>query len=162
MVKTEPNKIFYLKKYTDKQELIEYIKRLSPIGNRPWTVTVSEDDESRSHKQNRLSFFWYRIRGSVTGHDRHYERCLCKLLYGIPILREKKQFNNFYEAALEHLDYKQKLDAMEIVPVTSLMTTKEFARYLDTVDRESASLGIVLPRPEDLYWDALMKEAERH
>jgi len=162
MSKSEPDKVCYLKTYPDLQELIEYLKRLSPSEQRPWTVTISEDDESRSLKQNRLSFMWYRMRGDATGHDRHYERCLCKYLYGIPILRERKEFNEFYEAALDNLDYRQKLDAMEFVPVTSLMTTKEFAEYLDTVDRESASLGIILPRPEDLYWNALMKEAERY
>jgi len=162
MVETEPHKIFYLKKYSDKQELIEYIKRLSPLEKRPWTVTVSEDDESRSLKQNRLSFLWYRVRGEATGHGRHYERSLCKLIYGMPILREDKHFNEFYVNALAGLDYRQKLDAMEFVPVTSLMKVKEFAIYLNDIEVESASIGIVLPHPEDLYWDALMKEAERY
>jgi len=158
----EPDEIFYLKSHPDKQTLIERLKRIAPSEQHPWTVRISEDDESRSLKQNRLSFMWYRLRGEATGHGKDYERGLCKLIYGIPILRERKEFNEFYEAALDNLDYRQKLDSMEFVPVTSLMTTREFAVYLTIVDQESASIGIVLPRPEDLYWAALMKEAERY
>lgn len=160
MSEQEPHKIFYLKSHPDLQGLIEYLKRLSPSEQQPWTVTVSEDDESRSLKQNRLAFLWFRIRGEATGHGRHYERCLLKYLYGIPILRERKEFNEFYEAALDHLDYQQKLDSMEFIPVTSLMTVKEFVEFLNIVDQESASIGIVLPRPSDLYDDALMIHAE--
>ena len=158
----EPEKPFYLQSPSDLQDLIEYLKQLSPSPSKkhPWTVKVSQDDEDRSLKQNRLAFLWYRIRGSELGHSRHYERALCKFLFAIPILREHKDFNKFSETALNHMSYQQKLDAMEFVPVTRLMNVKEFAEFLNTVEQESTASGIMLPRPSDVYDDALLIEAE--
>ena len=85
----------------------------------------------------------------------------CKLRFGVPIVREDEDFNRRYTLTMSHLTYTQQLDAMAIIPVTSLMKVRPFAEYLTTVDMESAGIGIVLPRPEDLYWDALMLEAEK-
>ena len=32
---------------------------------------------------------------------------------------------------------------------------------LEAIDKQALAQGVVLPRPEDLYWNALMKEADR-
>ncbi len=69
------------------------------------------------------------------------------------------EFNDFCMLTIDDLPYDQKMKSMEFVPVTSLMSVKMFAEYLNDVDIESADNGYVLPRKEDLYWDALMKEA---
>jgi hypothetical protein len=151
---------FHLHDQDSLAKVMGYLSGLRPTRDKPYTVTISQENEARSVKQNRLAFLWYRIRGSMTGHGAEYERATCKLLYGVPILREDKAFDDFYMTAIHTLSYKQMLDAMEYVPVTRLMTTKQFALYLDTIDQESANIGIVLPQPEDLYWDALMKEAD--
>lgn len=140
---------------------MERLSMLVPTESSPYTVTVKQEDEARSLKQNRLSFLWYRLRGTMTGHGTDYEREICKLLYGVPILREDKDFNEFYHYALSPLEYDQQRKAMAYVPVTRLMKVGQFAEYLEAIDRESAAIGIVLPHPEDLYWDALMKEVDR-
>jgi len=138
-----------------------YLSGIKPSASRPYTVKVAQGDEDRSLKQNRLSFMWYQLRGSITGHGKIHERCLCKLHYGVPILmRDDDDFLRFFQKALAPMAYQDQLDAMEFVPVTRLMTVKQFAEYLTDVDQESAKAGIMLPHPEDLYWAALMIEAE--
>ena len=138
-----------------------YMSGITPTVETPYTIRVAQADESRSLKQNRRSFMWYQLRGSMTGHGQIHERCLCKLKYGVPILRrDDEDFEKFWHSALQFIAYESQLEAMEFVPVTSLMGMKQFAEYLTEVDQQSASQGIVLPHPEDLYWDALMKEAD--
>jgi hypothetical protein len=137
------------------------LSKIEPSKDKPFKFSLAEGGSDRSSKQNRLSFMWYKIRGGLTGHGTEYERNLCKLMYGCPILAfDDQEFERFYHETLKPLPYQNQLDAMEFLPVTSLMTTKQFAAYLDEVDRQSASMGMVLPRPEDLYYAALMKEAE--
>ena len=122
-------------------------------------VIFQQHKKDRSLAQNNLSFRWYKELGKLTGHGSNYERARCKLHYGVPILRaEDSDFNAFYVGALINLTYEQKLKAMEYVPVTSLMKTKPFAEYLNTVDQESAKEGRVLSHPEDLYHEALMNQ----
>jgi hypothetical protein len=157
----EPTKIFYVHDDRDLKIAVEAISTNKPTSDTPWVITLGQDDESRSLKQNRLSFLWYGIRGGATNEGRAKDRAFCKLTYGVPILREGKDFNAFYCSALAPLEYEQRLDAMEFVPVTSLMTTRQFAEYLDEIDKQSLTQGVVLPQPEDLYWAALMKESER-
>lgn len=143
-------------------EAMGKLSALKPAPDNAYTLTIAQEDEGRSNKQNRLSFMWYQIRGGMTGHGKEYERNLCKLTYGVPILRLEEGFNDFWLRAMSSLNYEQQLMAMEYIPVTSLMGMKQFAEYLTDIDEASAFQGIVLPHPEDLYWDALMKEAERH
>jgi len=119
------------------------------------------DNASRSQKQNGLAFLWYKERGKYRGETIEQERAFCKLHYGVPILRaESETFRRSYDAILKPLAYEDKLQAVEDfdLPVTRLMTTKQFAYYLDTVDMESAKLGLVLPKPDDLYHAALGRE----
>jgi len=116
---------------------------------------------SRSQKQNGLAFRWYKERGKYRGETIEQERAFCKLHYGVPILRaESETFRRSYDAILKPLDYQDKLQAVEDfdLPVTRLMTTKQFGDYLDTIDRESAKLGLVLSKPDDLYYAAVGRD----
>jgi hypothetical protein len=153
-----PSQIFHITDDRDVQLVSGVILGLAL--EKEWVITIGHDDESRSLKQNRLSHMWYAHLGRESGHGREFERAQAKLHQGIPILREGKEFNEFYTNALAHLEYEQRLAAMEFVPVTSLMSVHQFAEYLNEVDSKAALRGIVLPQPKDLYFDALMKEAE--
>jgi len=159
METSDHTKTFHLKNVAHANKVAAAISKLVPTKEKPYTVKVSIDDESRSNKQNRLSFMWYRVLGDATGHGEDYERRNCKLVYGVPILLDDADFNEFYATALMPLSHELQLIAMEFVPVTSLMSTKQFAHYLDLIDMNSANNGIILPQPEDLYWEALMKAA---
>jgi len=154
-----PAKIFHVETEREAQIVSGVILSL-PL-HQKWVVTIGQDDESRSLKQNRLSHMWYAYLGKETGQGRYVQRATCKWHYGVPILREDKDFEAFYSAALAPLTYEQQIDAMEFVPVTRLMTVHQFAEYLNEIDRQSAARGVVLPQPADLYWNALMKEADR-
>ena len=155
-----PSQIFHIESDRDVQIVSGVILSLNPKATHPWLVTIGQDDESRSLKQNRLSHMWYAHMGRESGHGREFERAQAKLLLGVPILREGKEFNKFYTSALAPLEYEDRLAAMEFVPVTSLMTVSQFAEYLTEVDSKAALRGLVLPQPEDLYWDALMQSRE--
>jgi hypothetical protein len=153
--------VIKLRVKSDISHLMRECLELELDPEKPWVVTISQEEAARSLKQNRLSFLWYRARGKATGHGGRHERKLCKLLYGVPILCQGEEFQEFW-SSLSGLTYEQKLEAMEFVPVTSLFGVKQFAEYLDTIDQESASQGIVLPQPADLYLDALMRDAENY
>ena len=159
MTEKKQSKTFYINNDLDRSKAMTVISKLSLEGENHYSMKISTDNESRSDKQNRLSFMWYQILGSLTGHGKKHERATCKLHYGIPILRrDDAEFNVFYKQALINLTYEQKLQAMEYLPVTSLMSVKQFAEYLNTVDQESATKGHILPHPEDIYYEALIKE----
>ena len=159
MAEKKQSKTFYINNDFDRSKAMTVISKLNLEGKNHYSMKISTDNESRSDKQNRLSFKWYQLLGAITGHGKDYERHTCKLHYGIPILRrDDADFNRHYKVSLLNLTYEQKLEAMEYLPVTSLMSVKQFAEYLNTVDMESANKGHALPHPEDLYYEALMKE----
>ena len=134
------------------------IARLVPSKEQTYIVRVKLESEQRRSKQNRLSFMWYKELGEQTGHGKKHERCRCKLMHGIPIMREHQWFNDMWQATLGCFTYEQQMMAIEHFDVTSLMTVQEFARYLTEIDQEASSMGIVLTHPDDIYWAALMKE----
>lgn len=114
-------------------------------------ITVSwKQGGDRSLDQNALSHKWF---AEIAGHfgDRtpHDVRLEMKLTKGVPILRENDDFREFYDKALKPLPYDMKLRAMEYVPVTSIMTTKEMTRFLDEVFRHWSEQGVKLTIPED-------------
>jgi len=159
---TAKSTIFHIHSDRDIGLVTESLKMMKPTEDKPLLVKIGTDHESRSLKQNRLSFLWYSYRGKENGNGKIHERNHCKLHYGKDILlRDDPDFATFFHAAITPLPYLDQLDAMEYVPVTSLMNMHQFAEYLNEVDQQSASRGIVLPQPADLYWDALMKEEDK-
>lgn len=109
-----------------------------------------QQGRDRSHDQNRLQFLWAREaaeqRGDVTADEVRRE---WKLRHGVPILREESaEFRETYDRAVKPLPYDQKLEAMHIIDVTSLMKVPQMVRYLDTIQRECAEQGIRLTDPD--------------
>lgn len=114
----------------------------------PLTVTIREG-VIRTNPQN--DAVWAanediaRHRGDVTANDVHREN---KLLIGCKILmRDDPVFAEFVRK-LSHLTYEEKLEAMDILPVTSRMTKKQASEYLDEVMRVWAQRGVVFRLPE--------------
>jgi hypothetical protein len=108
--------------------------------------TVAIPVQGRSNNQNATWAMFYNIiskhRGDMTAPEVKRE---CKLRYGVPILRaENEAFRAFYDAGLKMLKYEQKLEAMEFVPVTSIMSKSQGMVYTETLQREYAAQGIVL------------------
>ncbi len=158
MKKPKPEKIYHIFDRSSLGVAIRSISKIVPSKDKVYRVRVTLDDEDRTIKQNKLAFFWHKIRAEILGHTPDYDRRFCKLNYGVPILLPDPEFFEFWNEALLISSYESQLLAMKFVPVTRIMSTKEFSEYLDAIDRMSATQGIVLPQPSHLYYDALMKQ----
>ncbi len=98
------------------------------------TVKVAKGGK-RSLPANALSHVWYADIAKIRSEPVVDARCHCKLHYGVPILRaESPEFRELYDRAiLKTLSYEEKLKAMRILPVTSLMTKDQMCMYLNHV-----------------------------
>lgn len=104
----------------------------------------------RTKEQNRLQFLWAREaaeqRGDRTPEEQRNE---WKLRYGVPIMREDSpEFREVYDRLIKPLSYPQKIAAMDLIQVTSLMKVRQMVRYLDTIERECAEEGVKLTAPD--------------
>lgn len=110
-----------------------------------WTL-----GRDRTLDQNRLQFLWAREAAEQLGDRTTDEvRCDWKLRHGVPIMREDSpEFRDTYDRLIKPLTYEQKLKAMQLIEVTSLMKVRQMVRYLDTVQRECAEQGIELTDPD--------------
>lgn len=123
---------------------------------KPWMVEIKPWTEKRRTKQNNLSFIWYKERAEFFYNTPDYEHRYCKFHFGCPILcAENDEFLSFYESVMILPEYEEQIEAMKYIDVTSLMTVKQFAEYLNTIERESAHEGCILSRPDDAYWEAM-------
>lgn len=155
---TAEDRVFTLISMEDKAAASQYIFDVDLNPDLPTRVIFKAGAEDRTTKQRRLQFFWYRARGEANGNGAKYEEHYCKLTFGVPILRcDSSEFNSFFDAALSRLTYEQQIDAMAFVPVTRFFKVKQNVEYLNDIDQDSANHGWVLPHPEDLYYDSLMK-----
>jgi hypothetical protein len=106
--------------------------------------------ENRSQQQSRLQFLWAREaaeqRGDRTPEEQRNE---WKLRFGVPIMREDSpEFRDVYDRLIKPLTYEEKIEAMELIAVTSLMKVKQMVRYLDSIERECAEEGVKLTDPD--------------
>ena len=133
---------------TDAAELDAFSALLGSL-KLPITVewTLGRD---RSLDQNRLQFLWAREAAEQLGDRTADEvRCDWKLRHGVPIMREDSpEFRDTYDRLIKPLTYEQKLKAMQLIEVTSLMKVRQMVRYLDTIERECAEQGIKLTDPD--------------
>lgn len=116
----------------------------------PLQMTLKPGKEPRSSQQNRLAFQWYKDAADQGDHSAEEYRCLCKLHFGVPILREDPEFRERYDAVIKPLAYEVKLAMMGDpfnFPVTSLMSVKQFTQYLDRVWHHFTGRGYQLTDP---------------
>ena len=91
--------------------------------------------KKRSLDQNAMSHAWYlQVANELRENTAVEVKRYCKLHFGVPILRaEDDDFRASYDAVIRPLDYEKKLLAMDLLPVTSLMTTRQLSEYCETV-----------------------------
>ena len=118
-----------------------------------WLRVMWRVGKDRSLDQNALSHVWYeQIAKELREDDALGVKRWCKLHFGVPILRaEDPEFRAFYDAAIKpHLDYEQKLKAMDHVPVTSLMTKVQLNAYLRAMQEHyRKERSVILEFPEE-------------
>lgn len=137
---------------TGPQDVPAIAKRADWIGY-PCTVSIRAG-VGRTAPQNRLAQQWASDVSAQMG-DRTPEevRGYFKLCHGVPIRREDATFAATYDAMIKPLPYEAKLALMMSpidLPVTRDMTVKELTRYLDSIQREFAPMGIHLTDPDEL------------
>lgn len=121
---------------------------LSHIGDKPnGTVFYFEQTEpKRSLPQNAILHKWCnqvdKQLGLKVGDTKRY----CKLHFGVPILRaEDDEFRRLYDKViLNGLTYEEKIEAMDILPVTRRMKKKQMGRLLDSMQGHYAEMDIRL------------------
>lgn len=108
--------------------------------------------ESRSLDQNALIRHIYKeIHRQVDDQslidiERH-----CKLHYGVPILlAEDEEFAAVYRKGIKsHLTYGEKLQAMDILPVTSRMDVDQASQYIDAAIADWGTRGVFVTKRGD-------------
>jgi hypothetical protein len=101
------------------------------------TLTVKAG-KGRSLDQNAISHAWYeQVARELREDDARGVKRYCKLHFGVPLLRaEDDEFREAYDGSiLRTLSYEQKLLAMDVLPVTSRMTTAQLSRYMEDVQK---------------------------
>lgn len=102
-------------------------------------VEMKPDVQSRSTKQNALYWKWLGVlteTGNTQGALHQY------------LAQE------FLSPIAEDIQGQTVL----VIKSTTTLSVKEFAEYLEHVQQFADSLGCILPKPEDLYLESMMRE----
>lgn len=110
------------------------------------TFSAPRIGADRSLSSNALSHCWYNYADKMLSEQIGTSRNFCKLHFGIPILRaEDNEFRVMYGQVIMSHAYETKLSIMKYLPVTSLMSREQMARYLTAVQVHYAeNHGLVL------------------
>lgn len=100
-------------------------------------IEITEDKDSRSVKQNRLYWEWVSVIGNELGYTKDETHA---------ILRDK---------FLGYTETTTKFNVIKELRSTTKLKVKEFKDYLEQIDMFISEYGIILPRPEDLYYESM-------
>lgn len=118
---------------------------------RKFLTVTAKVGRKRSLNQNDISHAWYaQVANELREDTALGVKRFCKLHFGVPILRaEDEEFRAAYDGAIKgSLSYEQKLAAMDILPVTSRMTTIQLKQYTDAM-QEHYRGRVTLEYPKD-------------
>jgi len=139
--------------------IAESLEALFPIFNEAQRLQQSagylritlDTEKPRTLPQNNFSHAWYaQLARELPEDDALGWKCYCKLHHGVGILRaENEDFRLAYDAAIKGLTYEQKLAAMRILPVTSMMGRKQLSKYAEAVQADFLAKGVRLEFPQE-------------
>ena len=128
--------------------LAAFIKGVTDLYHKHKYITYSAPriGADRGLTQNALSFVWYNFADKMLSEQINTTRRFCKLHFGVPILRgEDEKFLAMYNKVVLSHDYETKLEIMDYMPVTSLMSREQMTRYLNAMQVHYAQeRGLVL------------------
>lgn len=125
-------------------------KHLKAESEKGWAVLVKPYVKDRSLDQNYVSHGWYKL---ISETEREYSpetvKCICKLDYGLPILRaDDPEVNELCARVIDAIPLREhQIRAMRLIDVTSLMTTAQMSQYMG--DMQHAYAGRVDLRFQD-------------
>lgn len=136
--------------------LMHWVAKLATV-KFPVTVALTTGEPTRRDKQNKLAQRWFSdIARQIEGMSHEDARAMCKLHFGVPILRaENEAFCASYDRVFKHLPYEQKLQAIRDMdlPVTRLMTVKQMTAFMDAMQAYWLPKGVRLTDPEALKYE---------
>jgi len=100
----------------------------------------------RTLDQNSLCYVFYKAISDQKGDMTELEaRRYNKYHYGLPILKRHSGYAAFLDKlGTLGMTYEEKLESMDFLDVTSLMSVTELREYLDTMVLEWAKQGVLL------------------
>lgn len=128
---------------------LAFVGQMRLSGKRPVFQLVPE---GRSLDQNSFFYALYQQIAQQAGDQSVNDvRRECKLRYGVPILRASDtEFKALYDKCIKGaLTYEEKLEAMDILPVTRRMSKEQGTEYIDTILREYSKQGYSLLHPSE-------------
>ena len=114
----------------------------------PMTVSMTRGAR-RSLPQNSTLHMWIGQVASETGQSQAEAKAEIKLRFGLPIMeRDKPEWIYKWEPVYQPLPYHTRLRLFEVIPLTSLLTTRQMAEMMDAIQKEYRAQGIDLVDPE--------------
>jgi hypothetical protein len=113
-------------------------------------VNVKEG-KGRSVEQNAVMHGWFgQVARELREDDERGVKRFCKLHFGVPILRaEDEEFREAYDQVVKPLAYEDRLKAMDILPVTSRMTTLQLDKCMTDIQDHFRERHVTLVYPKD-------------
>lgn len=101
-------------------------------------------DHLRSIQQNRLVYAIYkRIADTLYGGDVLLSRRECKLSVGCPILyKSSLKFARVYDNTLRIMERERRLQAMDLISVSSIMSTAQCTKYIKAIIQKYSENGV--------------------
>ena len=100
-------------------------------------IEIKQDKDSRSTKQNRLYWEWIKLLGTETGYTKDEMHVVMRHKY------------------LGYEEVTTKTGVIKELRSTTKLNMGNFKDYLEQIDIFASEYGIVLPRPEDLYYESM-------
>jgi hypothetical protein len=113
-------------------------------------VNVKEG-KGRSVEQNAVMHGWFgQVARELREDDERGVKRFCKLHFGVPILRaEDEEFREAYDQVVKPLAYEDRLKAMDILPVTSRMTTLQLDKCMTDIQDHFLKRHVTLVYPKE-------------
>jgi len=103
-------------------------------------VEMKPNTDSRSMKQNKLYWKWLKV-FEETGNT-------------------KDAMHNYLREMYLGCEFeKVRGHTVKVIPSTTTLGVKEFSEYLLKIDILAQEMGLILPRPEDLYYDSIGRKS---
>jgi len=121
----------------------------------PFTVSYAKGIK-RSLPQNATLHAWFGQIAAETFQTQAEVKAECKLRYGLPIMeRDNPAWVAEWSPLYGPLPYAQRLKLFEVLPVSSKMTTRQMAEFMDAVQKEYRGQGIELIDPEARKYEGM-------
>jgi len=125
-------------------------------------LRVVAHKKNRSASQHRLMWLWNTIIGAELGESKEEVHERNKRRFLVPIYeRDDPDYAGMIEAVREVHRHGMKAQAetmakqVTVLTSTTKATVDQMTEFLNEIERVAASLGIMLPRPDDVYREAM-------